>query len=245
MQKMNVLILAGGKVVDDPQGQAGQYPDYLTEHNDVPLIEYLIKQCDELEVRKIICLLPGHDVTRYHLCSMVDQISSVSEVIPVQRQTSGAACTALLACEEIDNEHPLLIMGSNEFLSIPLRPALEGFQQSNASAGVFTFRSTHPRYSFVRLDEHANVVEASEKKPISPYAITGTFWFRRGADFVEAVKSMIRKDIKTNGLFYIAPALNEMILKDQKISSCAISPAQYYSLRSKTQLYAFETEATP
>jgi len=245
MEKLNVLILASGKATTAPQEVLEQYPDYLTEHNGVPLLEYLVKQCDELGAHKITCLLPAGEVSRYHLHNMVAQISPVSNVIAVQGPTAGAACTALLACEKIDNAHPLLVMGSNELLSLPLGAALERFWNSNADAGVFTFKSVHPRYAFVRLDDTAHVVEAAEKNPISHHAIAGMFWFRRGADFVDAVKDMIRKDIKVNGAFYIAPALNELILKGQNIDSYSISPGQYHSLRSAAQLYAFETEATP
>jgi len=242
MKCLNVLILAGKDFTHITQNQQEQYPYYLTERNDVPLLEYLIKQCDELQPRKIICLLPSPEVTRYHLRNMVAQISLVASVIPVQNQTAGAACTALLACEDIDNDIPLLIMGSNEILSVPLTPAINEFKSSNADAGVFVFKSIHPRYAFVCLDEHEQVIEAAEKKPISHHAIAGAFWFRRGADFVAAVKNMIRKDFKTNGLFYIAPALNEMILNNQCIASRAIANSQYHSLRSATQLYTFETE---
>jgi len=245
MQKLNALILAGGRVTTNSQGQSEQYPDYLTEHNGTPLIEHLIKQCDELEPHKIICLLPGCEAARYHLRNMVAQISPAGDILAIPGPTAGAACTALLACEAIDNDNPLLILGSNEFLSIPLRPALQLFQQSDADAGVFTFKSLHPRYAFVRLDDNARVIEASEKNPISAHAITGSFWFRRGADFVAAAKNMIRKDIKTGDAFYISSALNELILNDQCIATYAISPTQYHSLRSVAQLYAFETGVTP
>jgi len=241
MKHMNVVILAGGEIPTSLQEQPNHYPDYLTEHDGVPLIEHLIEQCGELNPENIICLLPQIETTRYHLHNMVQQINPVAQVIPICKQTAGAACTALLACEVIDNDNPLLVMGCNEFLSFPLQPVLEGFQQSGADAGVFTFKSTHPRYAFVCLDENTKVIEVAEKNPISTHAITGTFWFKSGACFVEAVKNMIRKDAKTNNAFYIAPVLNELILGQQRIASHAISPKQYHSLRSKNQLYAFET----
>jgi len=245
MHNLNVLILAGGKTTASLQTVTEQYPDYLTEHNGVPLVEYLVRQCDELEPHKIICLFSECEIRRYHLRNMIEQISPVGSVVSVQGQTAGAACTALLACEEIDNSSPLLIMGSNEFLSIPLKPALDHFLKSNADAGVFTFKSVHPRYAFVRLGENSQVIEASEKNPISSNAIAGMFWFRRGADFVVAVKNMVRKDVKVNDGFYIAPALNEFILRGKKINAYGVASGQYYSLRSAAQLYAFETETAP
>jgi len=240
MPNLNVIILANGKAIAGSNERMEQYPDYLTEHNGIPLIEYLIRQCEEIGLNKITCFFPGSEVARYHLHNMVEQISPMGNVIAVQGQTAGAACTALLAIEEIDNDRPLLILGSNEFLSIPLKSAVDHFQESNADAGVFSFKSVHPRYAFVRFDENSEIIEVAEKNPISPHAIAGVFWFRKGSDFVGAVKSMIRKDIKINGSFYISPALNELILEGKVIISYSISSEQYCSLRSSVQLYAFE-----
>jgi dTDP-glucose pyrophosphorylase len=240
MSKLNIVILAGGKSAVDAQRNAGEYPDFLTEHGSTPLIESLINRCDELSPNKIVCLFSSADATKYHLRNMITQISPAASLIPVHDETMGAACTALLACGEIENDDELLIMGSNEYLDIPLDQILEHFRASGADAGVVTFKSIHPRYSFVRLNAEKEVVESTEKNPISSHAITGNFWFKRGKDFVAAAKNMIRKDAKVDENFFIAPALNELILNSQRIATFRVEPEQYHPLKSPTQIQAYE-----
>lgn len=240
MSELNIIILAGGKAAIEAQRNTGEYPDFLAEHGSTPLIETLIKKCAELSPSRIICLFSNADASRYHLRNMVAQISPATSVIPVHDRTRGAACTALLASGEIDNEDELLIMGSNEFLDVSLGRIIQTFRASDAEAGVVTFKSIHPRYSFVRLDANGDVIESTEKNPISSNAITGTFWFKHGRSFVSAAKNLIRKDTKVDDSFYIAPALNELVLSGKRITSYRIEPEQYRPLKSPTQIQAYE-----
>lgn len=240
MNSLNVVILAGGKAAIEAQRNAGEYPDYLAEHGNTSLIENLIEKCNELEPRTIICLFSNGDASKYHLSNMVAQISSVAMVIPVNDKTMGAACTALLASDEIDNDSELLIMGSNEFLDVSLKQILTAFRNSTAEAGVVTFKSVHPRYSFVRLDDNGEVIESTEKNPISSNAITGTFWFKHGKNFVCAAQNLIRKDAMVDGIFYIAPVLNEFVLNGQRIVSYRIDAEQYHPLKGPTQIQVYE-----
>ena len=55
------------------------------------------------------------------------------------------------------------------------------------------------------------VGQVAEKDPISSEATCGLYWFRHGRDFLRAAHSMITKDIRTNGEFYLCPVYNEMI----------------------------------
>lgn len=243
MNSLNIVVLAGGKSVVDAQRNSGEYPDYLVEHGSTPLIEMLITKCNKLAPKNVVCLFAATDVTKYHLRNMVSQLSPVGKVIPVHDKTSGAACTALLASGEIDNDQELLIIGSNEFLESSYGEILATFRESGAQAGVVTFKSIHPRYSFVRLDESGDVTESTEKNPISNHAITGTFWFKKGSDFVAAAKDLIRKDTKVDENFYIAPALNELVLKGLRIATFRIEPEQYHPLKSPSQIQAYEMGA--
>lgn len=243
MSSLNVVILAGGKSTRDAQRNTGEYPDYLVEHGSTSLIESLIEKAHNLSPEKIVCLFAAEDVGKYHLRNMVSQISPLTSVIPVHTQTLGAACTALLAGGDIDNEEELLIMGSNEFLDVSLSQILSSFRLNGADAGVVTFKSVHPRYSYVKLNDQHDVVESTEKNPISNHAITGTFWFKHGRDFVRAAKNLIRKDTKINGNFYIAPALNEFVLEGKRVTAFRIQTEMYHALKSPTQLQAFEMGA--
>jgi hypothetical protein len=46
----------------------------------------------------------------------------------------------------------------------------------------------------------------------------GIYNFRRGSDFVNAADKMILKNLRVNNEFYVAPAYNEMINNQAKVS---------------------------
>lgn len=237
-KNLNIILLAGTK--SDDSRADGEFPGYLTEQDGVPVIQSLIENCAALEPSKIICMMANADVSKYHLRNMVSQMHPAATAHPVHESTMGAACTALLASEEIDNDDELVIVSANELLDASFVKIVEDFRSKDRDAGVVIFKSLHPRYAFVRLTQSEEVVEAAEKNPISPNAVAGMYWFKSGKMFVEAVKNMIRKDAKVNNTFFISPALNELVLKHKKIGAFRVDPGQYRPLKNQAQIQAFE-----
>jgi len=110
----------------------------------------------------------------------------------------------------------------------------------DADAGVVTFDSVHPRWSYVRLDDLGNVIETAEKRPISRSAIAGLYYFRRGMDFVQAAMQMIEKDAHVNESFFIAPALNEMILKGKTVRTARVRSERYHTFYTPQKIKEYE-----
>lgn len=240
-KKLNIILLAGSNT--PAEHLDGVYPVYLTEANGSPVIQSLIESCAQLSPAKIICMFAKGDVSKYHLRNMVSQMHETAIAYPVHQVTEGAACTALLASEMIDNDDELILLNANEILDTDLTKVIAKFRSEVRDAGVVIFKSLHPRYSFVRLTSTDEVVEAAEKNPISSNAIAGMYWFKSGSMFVSAAKDMIRKDAKVNGKFFISPTLNELVLRHKNIGVFRVEPSQYRALKSPAQIQAFETGA--
>ncbi len=236
---MNILILAAGQT--GFEGQDGGYPLCLSELDGVPLIERLIQACQTVGNAKFIVALRELDIQRYHLDNIVSLLAAGAHILRITDDTRGAACTALLATAQIDKDEELLIINGNELLDLNFAVVLDSFRSQKLDAGVITFPSVHPRYSYVRLNDDELVIEAAEKNPISRNATVGFYWFARGKDFVRAVQNMIRKDACVNNLFYICPSLNELILEQARVGNYAIKASQYHPLKSERQLMQFES----
>ena len=86
------------------------------------------------------------------------------------------------------------------------------------------------------------VVQTSEKRPISNIASTGCCYFRKGSDFVESAFSVIEKDVNTQGQYYISATFNEMVLNNRKIGIFEI-PKKDYLTFSNYQMYEKHLEA--
>ncbi|WP_374487348.1 glycosyltransferase family 2 protein [Zoogloea sp.] len=238
--KVNVLILAAGNVGFETKD--GGYPLCLTEFDGIALIERLVSTSCKIKDAVYTFALRGEDVARYHLDNIVELLVDRPEVISVPEMSKGAACTALVAACRFDPEAEVLIVSANELVDVSLDEIIEGFRERGLDAGALTFRSIHPRYSYVRIDDNGFVVEAAQQNPITQHATTGVFWFARAGDFVEGVKNMIRKDAVVGGNFYIAPVFNELILNQKKVGVCEIDPKVYHPLKTERQVYQFQQE---
>jgi NDP-sugar pyrophosphorylase family protein len=129
-------------------------------------------------------------------------------IIPIEKPTEGAACTVLRAERFIDNAEPLLIVNSDQYVVYDEGAWCETTAASDGA--IMTFPATETKWSYSRA-ENDRVVEVAEKRVISDRGTVGVYYYRQGSVFVQAVKQMIAKDIRTNGEFYICPAFNEIV----------------------------------
>lgn len=230
---MNVLILAAGGV------EAEAYPIWLSEMDDGLLLERQVRALSLTPDTHFVFTFRREDVQRHHLRDIVGQIAPGCSVVEV-RETQGAACTALLALGEVIPDAELIVASATDHIDVDYRQVVESFRARGADAGVMTFESLHPRYSYVRLDSQGWVVEAAEKRPISRTANAGWFWFAKASVFFQSLQEMILKDVQVQGRFFISPALNEMILDQRKIATWPLEPQQYHPVKAASQVEAYE-----
>ena len=91
--------------------------------------------------------------------------------------------------------------------------------EQNLDAGIVSFRATHPKWSYAKVDDCGFVTEVAEKNPISDIATVGVYYWKQGKDFVKYAESMILKDIRVNNEFYVCPVFNEAISDGLKIKT--------------------------
>lgn len=233
---MRTLILGAGHV-----DAAGDPPAWLAEQDGRILVERLVCSCEKLNAQMIFAIRT-QDVRSYSIDSVIRMASSSAHLVSINAETQGAACTAMLCIEQIVDDEELLILNGNEFLNIDYLAAVENFRSRGLDAGVVSFQSIHPRYSYVSLDENAMIVEASEKRPISKHATAGFYWFRHGEDFVSACMDMIRKDVQIDGKFFISLVFNELVLKGKNLGIYEVDSRSYTPLKSRRQISAYEVD---
>jgi len=90
-------------------------------------------------------------------------------------------------------------------------------QERQCDGGILTFKATHPKWSFARIDSDGFVTEVAEKKPISDVATVGFYYWKHGSDYVKYAEEMIEKNIRFNNEFYVCPVFNQAINDDKKI----------------------------
>lgn len=197
------------------------FPKPLIEVKGKPMIQVVVENLTPKNTTdyKFTFIVQREHAQKYELKALLNLIAPNCNVVMIDGLTKGAACTMLLASEYIDNDDELLMANSDQFIVGGISDYLDFSQNNSFDGTIMSFKATHPKWSFARLDENGNVEEVAEKKPISNIATVGLYFFKRGADFVRGAKAMIAKNITTNGEFYVCPVYNEMILEDKIIKT--------------------------
>ena len=218
------------------------FPFYLTEVNEKLILEQQIDYCRELNPAKYIFCVKENDVKQFRADSVIKQIVPDAEIVPIANQTHGAICTALLGSKYIENDDELILMAIDDFVSDSSKAIIQGFRDKSADAGIVSFTSVHPRYSFAKTDDKDNVVQVEEKMPISRNALVSFYYFRNGCDFTDCARDVIRKDNPVKGNFYISQTLNEMILRQKNVVMHKISNDAFHPLKNEQQLAQYIME---
>tara|TARA_E500000318_G_C3562530_1_gene214107 strand:+ start:437 stop:1789 length:1353 start_codon:yes stop_codon:yes gene_type:complete len=212
--KLNVLIPMAG--AGSRFAQAGYtFPKPLIQVHDKPMIQ-LVTENLGLEANFIYVVQKEHR-EKYNLDAMLNLIAPNCKVIEVDGITEGAACTALLAKEFIDNDDPLFFANSDQYVDWNPVEFMYNMQETNADGGIVTFKATHPKWSYAKVNEYGKVTEVAEKNPISNNATVGYYYWKHGSDFVKYAEQMIEKDIRVNNEFYVCPVFNEAIEDNKTI----------------------------
>ena len=95
--------------------------------------------------------------------------------------------------------------------------------ETDSDGGIAVFKSTHPKWSFVKTNDFGNIVEVQEKNPISNLATVGFYYFKNGHEFVSNAKEMIENKDTVNGEYYLCPVYNYMIKKNKIIKPIEVN----------------------
>ena len=211
---MNVLIpMAGAGSRFEKAGYT--FPKPLIEVNGKPMIQIVVENIN-IDAKHIFVVQKSH-YEKYNLATVLNNISPDCEIVQVEGVTEGAACTTLLAKQFIDNEEPLLMANSDQFVEWDSNEFMYSMVGDNIDGGMLTFRSNHPKWSYAKLDEDGFVTEVQEKNPISDIATVGIYYWTKGSDYVKYAEQMIDNDIRVNNEFYVCPVFNEAIADDKKL----------------------------
>ena len=239
---MNILIPIAGRDRYFPEGQF-VFPKPLVDICGTPLIEHTLQVFLGLRDQpKFTFVVQEQDCKSYSLDDVLKVVADPkrAQIVQIGAPTQGAICSCLLAIDHIDPDEELLIANGDQVLLSSIAAAIDDFRRRGLDAGVMTFPSTHPRFSYVRVDATGLITEAAEKRVISRLGIAGIYYFRRGGDFIDAAKHVLLNNNPVQEAFFVSQALNEMILQAKKLGHYEIATEEYYPLYSPQKIMEFE-----
>jgi NDP-sugar pyrophosphorylase family protein len=142
-------------------------------------------------------------------------------ILTVPELTAGQAITVLRARDLINNDEPLLIHNADTAFDIA-PDWVEKATTEKLDGALLVFPSQEKRWSFSRENAAGFVTEVREKEVVSQWASTGTYWFRRGTDFVRVAESRFNSGKREASEFYVGPLYNDLITRGAKVKNFSI-----------------------
>jgi len=167
-----------------------------------------------------------------NLMSVISNSFNNTQVITLEKETSGQASTCLEAKKFLKPKKSLFI-ASCDYMSIYNQQKWEDLVKSETDVDIYiwTYKpndiivKNFNAFAYCKLNpESGRVIEIREKEIISENPrndemIIGSFWFRDANDFIDSAENAIKNDITVNGEHYIGNSLNYLINKGKKINT--------------------------
>ncbi|MBM3261446.1 glycosyl transferase family 2 [Candidatus Kaiserbacteria bacterium] len=216
------------------------FPKPLIDIHGKTMIEVVVNNLRPKVPHKFIFIVQKEHYDTYDLYNILKNATHGNfEIVKISGITEGAACTVLTAAQYIDNDNDMVIANSDQYIETSLDDFVKKARASKKDGVIMTFKASHPKWSYARIDKKGRVTEVAEKRVISDKATVGIYYFKRGSDFVRAAQEMIHKRIRHNNEYYVCPVYNELILADQQIGVHDIAALKMHGLGTPEDLNAF------
>lgn len=210
------------------------FPKPLIDVKGKPMIQIVVESLN-IEANYIYIVQKTHR-EKYNLDALLNLITPNCKIVEIEGITEGAAVTTLLAKDYINNNSPLIITNSDQFIDWNSTEFMYQMNEKDFDGGIVSFPATHPKWSFAKTNDNNVVLEVAEKKPISNKATAGIYYWKHGSDYVKYTEQMIKKDIRVNNEFYVCPVYNEAIQDRKQILNFDIEADKMWGLGTPEDL---------
>lgn len=214
-----------------------------------PLIDVLGKPMISRVVNNLMSEYIGHVilVTTREIFESEDLRAAIGNIgIPISimaldELSAGPAETVYLAKPLIDQNFPLVIANSDQFVNASLDHFYESLFSSDTAGSILTMQDSDPKWSFAELKADGMVSRIVEKEVISTNATVGIYGFSSAKLAWIAIEQMFNAEDKTNGEFYVGPAYNYLVNSGEDIKIFDLGPVNevMYGLGIPSDLQLF------
>lgn len=243
MNKINILIpLAGEGLRFKKEGYEDPKP--FIKVLDKKMIQWVISNFKlRSQSNHFIFICRKEHLDTYNFESLLKQEFEGTlnswEIITLDYLTEGSLCTTLTARNQINNDSPLIIANSDQWLNWSPDNFINLCNETECDGAIVTSFSNHPKWSYVKIDEQGYITQVKEKEVISNICNTGIFYFKQGRDFVEAADDLIHKNERIGNEFYVSPVYNYLIRMGKKIINYPISNHAFHPCGTPLDLEDF------
>ena len=174
-----------------------------------PMFQWVIDNIVPPEIKLIATI---HIIIRKEHETMLNELKEANvQIHTVEKLTEGAACTVLNIENYINNDYPLVIANSDQYLEWDAKSFYDILVHPDWDGVISSFiqnDSSDLRWSYANINDQGIVIKVAEKEYIGPLATTGIYGWKKGSDFVKDAHTMIAQNIRINNEFYVCPVYN-------------------------------------
>ena len=215
-----------------------ELPKPLIPINDLPMIVWSVKSLN-IEGAKYVFLCLKEHMDKYYIHNMLRYFFPQCTVVPVDKKTEGAACTVMLAEPFVNGSDEVLTANSDQIIRWNPHEFFYKIYNVMMDGCILTFKNNHPKWSYALCDDIGRVKRVAEKDPISDNATVGVYYWRSMKILSDSINSMINKNVRVNGEFYLCPAYNEAIAMKYNVYKHEIPDSNMIGLGTPEDLESF------
>ena len=242
---VNLIPMAGAGSRFTQEGYKDPKP--LIQVSGKPMI---VRACSSLpEASRWIFVCRGEHINQYGVDRVLQEYYPGCDIIRVDYLTEGQASTCMLAKDLLDPDQPLTIGACDNGMTWDREAFKRVWQDPGVDALIWTFRHNatvkrNPQmYGWVETGADQTARRVSCKKPLSDspdrdHAIIGAFTFKSAAIFTEATQTMMEKNRRINGEFYVDVVMDEVIRAGYRVKVFEVD--QYICWGTPNDLRTYE-----
>ncbi len=188
------------------------YPKHksLIEFNGRSLLEYSLRSLP-IEKSNLVIFIVLKSQLNDEMEKLISRLcgSTPFEILCLDHPTGGQAETVYLGLKNVRSNEELLIHNCDTAMNVDWGVEL------SCHGVIFTFESDSNAYSYAKVDDMGHVIEVAEKRVISKFASSGTYWFSSVGLYLECYSKQSNNN--TYSEFFVAPLYQELIKGEMEV----------------------------
>lgn len=198
-------------------------PKPLLPIHDIPMFQVVLGNLLTPQVNRVV-IVARHE---FNIRSLVETLSASTgvqmDLIEIDYTTGGPADSVELALPHLDLRLPVVTANSDQYVDFNVFDFYTEILRLGLDGSILTMQDSDPKWSYARIEDGL-VAEVREKEVISSFATVGIYGFRSAELLKRAFDLMRAADARVNGEFYVAPAYNELVARNGRITAHDLGP---------------------
>lgn len=222
-------------------------PKPLIQLNGKPFFYWAVQSVSRfVKLADISFVVLQEHIDEFNIDNVIREYYPEARIVVIPQVLPGAVLTCMEGVKELSDDGPILFNDCDHmFLSRSFYDFCAAGEFSAPDAALLTFKSTEPKFSFIRMDESGRIIGTVEKQAVSDLAICGAYYFRNADIFLNAAEQYLHECSYEE--FFVSGVYNVLAKEGRKLRSFDTdvhisfgTPEEYFAAEKDARLKEVE-----